>query len=320
LLLLASCQARPSAELIQRSQPLFGTFVTIAVYSPDHDKAQRAISDAFAEFHRIDRVLSLHRSDSELSRINSSAAAGPVAVSQELFTVLEKSLEVARATDGSFDPTIRPLVDLWGFIWKEYRLPTDAELASVLPKVNYQHVALDPGARTVRFLRSGISLDFGGIGKGYAVDCAIEKLRARGIANAMVRAGGDIHVIGAPPGKSHWPVQIENPGKKGARQQLRLRDAAISTSGNYENFFVIDGKRYSHILNPRTGLPISDVIACSVIAPTCTESDVYSTAFFVYGPDKTMAKYGDQYAVGFTLSSGEGYRKISNPLLEALSD
>ncbi len=221
--------------------------------------------------------MSIHRANSELARVNANAATNAVVVSPELFAVLQLAQEISRQTDGAFDMTIRPLADLWGFIWKQYRLPTAEELERALPLVNFRHIHLDPVNHSVRFQKPGVSIDLGGIGKGVAVDWAIEQLQALGITNAMVKAGGDLRVSGAPPDKSHWTVQIEDPQKQGSRVNIPLRDAALSTSGNYENFFEVNGRRYSHILNPRTGLPIEGLAACTVIAPTCAESDAFSS-------------------------------------------
>jgi thiamine biosynthesis lipoprotein len=171
-----------------------------------------------------------------------------------------------------FDVTTRPLADLWGFIWKrDYRFPTQRERDGVLARVDFNLVQLDPVAKTVRFRQPGVSIDLGGIAKGYAVDRAIERLRAMGIERALVKAGGDLRVIGAPPGKPAWTVQLEDPRMSGAREEIPLRDAALSTSGDYENYFEYEGRRYSHILNPRTGFPVEGVVACTVIAPTCID-------------------------------------------------
>jgi thiamine biosynthesis lipoprotein len=161
---------------------------------------------------------------------------------------------------------------------------------------------LDAEKCTVHFLGPGISLDLGGIAKGYAVDCAVEKLRSVGVTNAMVKAGGDLRVMGAPPGKTNWIVQLEDPRKEGRRTKIPLRDAALSTSGNYENYFEIDGVRYSHILNPRTGWPVQGIVACTVIAPTCMESDALATACFVYGVEKSLEKFGARFPMRFTLT------------------
>ncbi len=255
--------------------------------------------------------MSLHRPDSELSRLNASNAISPrpaapdaptaIRVSPDLFNVLSHAQEIAAQTAGSFDITIRPLADLWGFIWKEYRLPTEAELKEVLPRVNHRFLELHSADRTVRFTRPGVSLDLGGIAKGYAVDCATAKLHALGITNAMIKAGGDLRVIGAPPGQTHWIVQLEDPGKQGRRFPVRLRDAALSTSGNYENFFEINARRYAHILDPRTGLPVPDIAACTVIAPTCMESDAWATALVVLGVEQSLSKFGGRLPIRFTL-------------------
>jgi thiamine biosynthesis lipoprotein len=277
-------------DLARRAQPLLGTYVVVSA----RGGSDASINAAFEEVRRIDRLMSLHRADSELSQLNEGKIR---TVSEDLCKVLAKAEEVSRLTEGSFDVTIRPLADAWGFIQKEYIVPTAAELAVTLPRVNYRLVQLDPAACTVRFLREGVTIDLGGIAKGYAVDCAIEKLRSLGVTNAMVRAGGDLRVMG------EWEVQIEDPNKRGKRTAVRLKDAAISTSGNYENYFKVDGKRYSHILDPRTGMPVEGVAACTVIAPTCMESDALATALFVYGPKRTQKRFGNTIDVRFSLAA-----------------
>jgi thiamine biosynthesis lipoprotein len=320
-LLAAGCSTLPSrraAEPIRRSQPLLGTFVVVTVYTPSKERAHAAINAAFDEIRRVDSVFSIHRPDSELSRVN--ATQGPIAVSQELFAVVARALEIARQTDGAFDPTVRPLVELWGFLWKEHRFPSSNELASTLPHVDYRFVELDAARRTIRFLTNGVSLDLNAIAKGYAVDCAVEKLRSLGITNAMVRAGGDLRVIASPPSETAWTVQLEDPSNRGARPIIKLRDQALSTAGSYENFFIRDGKRYSHVLNPRTGLPVESIASCSVIADTCMESDAWSTALFVLGPDRVLQKFGSQIPVLFgTWTTGDAmefWRSPSFPPVE----
>ena len=276
-------------DVVRRAQPLLGTYVVISATGAN---ANEAISAAFDEIKRIDSLMSLHRGDSELSKVNAREVK---TVSEDLYKVLAKAQEISKLTEGSFDVTIRPIAELWGFIRKEYRVPSQAELTMARSKVGYRFVQLDSTRRSVEFLREGASIDLGGIAKGYAVDCGIEKLRSMGITNAMVRAGGDLRVMG------DWPVQIEDPEKQGRRTTMRLKDAAISTSGNYENYFKVDGKRYGHILNPRTGMPVEGVASCTVIAPTCMESDALATALFVYGPEKTRKRFGDSIDVRFTL-------------------
>jgi FAD:protein FMN transferase len=289
---------------------LLGTYVTVSAYGADASQLNEAISAAFDEFRRVDALLSIHRPDSELSKLNERAAFEAVPVSEELFRVLELAQHIALETEGAFDVTIRPLTQLWGFIWKEYRLPEKAELNQALARVDFRNVELHKDRRTVRFLRQGVSLDFGGIGKGYAVDCAMEKLRAMGIERAMVKAGGDLRVLGLPPGESFWEVQLEDPSKRADRPVVRLREGALSTSGNYENFFVVDGQRYSHIIDPRTGLPVQGVAACTVIARTCMESDAWATACFVYGPERSLEKFGERLAMRFVLTNAKEIEPI----------
>lgn len=293
LCLAIGCKATKT-EPTRRSQPLLGTFVVITAYGPDG-----SISAAFDEIRRVELLMSLHRPDSELARVNAAAPREPIRVSEDLFYVVSNALDIARQTGGSFDPTIAPLTQLWGFLWKDHRLPAPAEIEPILPTVDYALVELDPEHRTVRFKTNGVTLDLNAIAKGYAVDCAIEKLRALGITNAMVRAGGDLRVIGAPPKEKHWFVQIEDPTKEGRRRTLKLRDAALSTSGSYENFFVAGGRRYSHILNPRTGMPVDGIASCTIVAPTCMQSDAWATALYVLGPESAIRQFGQDIPMLF---------------------
>ena len=310
-LLLVSCRTVSSPELIsvRRSQPLLGTFVVITAYGHDAQALNTAVTAGFNEVRRIDALMSLHRPDSELVRLNESAANGPVTVSPELFEVIFAGQQIAHATGGAFDLTVRPLVDLWGFIWKDHRLPSSAELAAALPKVGYQLVTLEPATRRVSFKRPGVSLDLGGIGKGYAVDAVIRKIRELGVARALVRAGGDLRVLGLPPKADYWEVQLEDPARKGRRTLIRLREGAVSTSGDYENFFIVDGQRYSHIVNPKTGLPTREVVACSVAAPTCMESDAWATAACVMGVEKSLELLQPRYALRFRARDEKGRQR-----------
>jgi FAD:protein FMN transferase len=284
---------------VQRSQPLLGTFVTITAFGGDEAQTQKAVSAAFDEVRRVDLLLSVHKTNSETARLNARAAAAPVEVSPEMAFVLSKAIEIARRTERAFDATVGPLAQLWGFIWKEYRLPRSEELERVLPLVNYRNVTIETNGAMVRvsFGKAGMFLDFGGIGKGYAVDRAIGILHERGVTNAMVKAGGDLRVIGRPPGKEGWEVQVEDPSKQGKRTTIVLREGALSTSGNYENFFEVGGRRYSHIIDPRSGMPVGGIVSCTVTANTCIESDAYATAFFVMGAERALTEFGDEFGI-----------------------
>jgi thiamine biosynthesis lipoprotein len=291
---------------VRRSQPLLGTFATITAFGAGRERVNDAITSAFDEFKRVDALMSEHRGDSEITRVNTRAAAEAVTVSSDLMRVLDAAQRIAVETDGAFDVTVRPLTDLWGFIWKEHRLPSADELQRALPLVGHGRLKLDARTSVVRFERVGMSLDLGGIAKGFAVDCAIERLRALGVTNAMVKAGGDLRVTGLPPGSDHWEVQIEDPTKEGRRALIRLRSGALSTSGNYENYFEVNGRRYAHILNPRTGMPVEGVASCTVLAPTCMETDAWATALFVLGPDEALRKFGSRFAMQFVIPHARG--------------
>ena len=313
--LLAGCQwaAIDDARPVTRVQPHLGTLVSITAYGPDRAALQPAIDAAFAEIRAVDKLLSIHRVDSELAALNKVGGKRPAMASPELFAVLQDALAIARQTDGAFDPTIRPLADLWGFIKKDgYRLPTDAELRAVLPKVGWRKVTLAPAHCLVRFSAPGVSIDPGGFGKGYAVDRAIDRLRAMGVKNAMVKAGGDLRVIGLPPGADHWIIRLEDPQKRGFRVSIPLRDGALSTSGNYENFFEVDGKRYSHILDPRTGLPVQGMASCTVTAHTCLQTDALATACFVLGKEESLKRFGQKIGIRFVLENNGNLTTVTS--------
>jgi len=300
--------ADPRIQQIRRSQPKLGTFVTITAFGLDRAALLAAMDAAFAEFDRVDELMSIHRADSELSALNRAAGQGEVAVSEDLFQVLQAAQSIHQRSGGAFDVTIRPVADLWGFIWKVHRLPTEAELRSALAKVGFEKVILNPQTLGVRITEPGVSIDLGGIAKGYAVDRAVERLKSMGVSSAMVKAGGDLRVLGLPPGEDHWQVQLEDPDKRGRRMALRMKSGALSTSGDYENFFDVEGRRFSHILNPRDGMPVEGVAACTVLAPTCMESDALATTFFILGEDQASRRYGRQYPALFVLRTSAGLK------------
>jgi len=305
-LLLAGCQSQlPRIETHQpvtRLQPHLGTFVSITVFA-EPQIAQAAINAAFEEFRVADRLLSVHRNDSKLAKVNKGEPINP-----ELKLILNQALAISQETKGAFDPTIRPLADMWGFIKKErYRLPSADELRPVLPLVDYRKVNIKNNQ--LEFGVKGMSIDSGGFGKGYAVDRAIEALEKAGIKNAMIKAGGDLRVIGLPHGKTHWTVFIEDPKKKGNRLPIHLRGGAMSTSGNYENFFIEKGKRYGHLLDPRTGQPIEGIGSCTLVAPTCFESDAFATAACVLGVEKSRELLSQRYGMRFILLPDKGVAK-----------
>lgn len=274
----------PAAGPVRRARVLMGTTLEITAFGPD---AAEAIGAAMDEVARLESILSHFRDDSELSRAVVAAVKGPVPIGDDLFACLFACERFWRASEGAFDPTVAPLVEAWGFKGGTGRMPTDGDLASALALVGFGHVHLDAERRTLAIDRDGVRLDLGAIGKGYAVDRAVDVLRARGIATALVNFSGNMRAIGTPTGTDGWPVLLRHPrDPEGSLGVVFLRDRAISTSGDYEKSFEVGGKRYHHILDPRTGRPSETACAATVLAPTATDADALSTTLCVLGPDR----------------------------------
>jgi thiamine biosynthesis lipoprotein len=259
----------------------------IVAYGEDAGALPGIVEAAFDEVDRIDRLMSHYKPESPLSRLNREAADRAVAVEPELFDFIAESLRYSRDSDGAFDVTVGPLMKAWGFFRGGGRIPAEGELAELRQRVGYRHVVLDPTARTIRFDRPGVELDLGGIAKGYAVDRAVVVLRARGVAAALVSAGGStVFGLGAPPGSMAWEVGIQDPADTGANAlTVKLRDRALSVSGSYEKSFEHDGVTYSHIMDPRTARPVQGMLSVAVLSATGTEGDALDDALFVRGVD-----------------------------------
>lgn len=264
-----------------------GTAVRAEVWHEDRAVGEGAIAAVMEEMRRIDTTMSPYKPESDLSRINQRAAREPVKISREMFDLIARSLEVSKLTDGAFDITFSSV----GYLY-DYRkgvAPSEREIARALPGINYRHVQLDARTSTIRFARDGVRIDLGGIAKGHAVDRSIDILKRRGVANALVSAGGDTRVLGDHRGRP-WMVAVRDPRRRdGMVAVLPLTDAAISTSGDYERYFEADGKRYHHILNPRTGKSVTGVRSVSIIATDATTTDGLSTSVFVMGRERGMA-------------------------------
>lgn len=279
---------------LKQTRFIMGTFAEISVYSDVEETAGRAIEEALDEMERMDRIMSNYKDDSQLSRLNKTAGKSPVPCDGELLDVIEQSQHYSELSGGAFDITVSPVIALWGFFHEEGHIPSKEEIAGLLPAVSYKNVVIrksnDPKkAGMVFFKDTQTQIDLGAIGKGYAVDKALEVIKKYGIDNACINLGGNIYVLGAPPGKKAWNVGVQHPRKNDEiLGYLELKGEATATSGDYERFFEINGERYSHIIDPRTGWPVngSGTIAVTVIAPTGTQVDALSTSIFVLGPEK----------------------------------
>lgn len=273
-----------------------GTTVAIYLYASTRARAAELFEVAFQEIDRVEEALSTYRPTSEISRINGTAAREPVVTDPEVFGLLERALDYSRLTGGAFDITVGTLVRSWGFFRNDGHYPSPDELATARAKVGWRQVALDRATRTVRFLTPGIELDLGGIGKGFALDRAALILRRHGVTAALLGAGqSSYYAIGAPPDAEGWRVVIPDPRDPDrALSTVWLRDRSLSTSGNAQKFFELDGRRYSHIIDPRTGEPATGTLRVTVTARTAEQGDVLSTALFVLGPERA-ARLVEQY-------------------------
>jgi FAD:protein FMN transferase len=262
-----------------------GSAFSVAVYGDDRTRMEEAVDASFEEVRRLDQLLSNYKPESELSEVNRSAAERPVQVTPELFDLLSACVEYSRESEGAFDITVGPLMKVWGFYKGTGRLPHRAEVRTALERVGFRNILLDRAGRTVRFARSGVELDPGGIGKGYAVDRMVEVLKQYGIRTGLVSASGSsIYAMGAPPGDKGWRVNIRDPkDEQKSVAEVYLKDESMSTSGNYEKFFRAEGKIYSHIMDPRTGWPAQGVLSVSVIAPRTLDSEAWTKPLFVNG-------------------------------------
>lgn len=268
-----------------------GTLARIVVYAPDGETAARAVRAAFDRIRKLDTALSDYRSDSELNRLCHQAGTHPVPVSPDLFRILVQSQDLAAASEGAFDITARPVINLWRRARRQRAIPEAESLSEALLLVGYQNLKLDAKKRTARLAKPGMLLDLGGIAKGYAADEAIKSLKQAGIDRALVALGGDIAVSQSPPGKKGWTIEIATANFKVEAKipSLLLSQAGVSTSGDAEQFVEIDGIRYSHIIDPRSGKALTGRRSVTVVAKSATHSDGLATAVSVLEAESGIA-------------------------------
>jgi len=277
----------PEKDLIryEDSRVSMACTYSIVVYGSELEQLRQIVNDALDEVDRIDRLMSHYKKESQLSRVNQQAAYKPVQIDSELFDFLEECLRYSRQSDGAFDITVGPLMKAWGFFRGEGRMPKKSELAAALSNVGYRKVILDKREMTVLFEKAGVELDLGGIAKGYAVDRVVKLLKERGIGRALVSAGGStIYGLGSPPDSPGWEIQVQDPvDQRKFVGTISLNNSALSVSGSYEKFFEMNGVRYSHIMDPRTGMPVQGVLSVLVITQTGTAGDALDNVFYVLG-------------------------------------
>lgn len=280
---LVPCARNVSNELkrYEASHTAMGTEFTVVAYGQDVRLLAETVEEVFQEIDRIDKQMSNYKPESELSLINREAASRAVRVEPSLFALIQKSLQYSEDTGGAFDITVGPLMKAWGFFRGEGRVPSPGELHAVLVHVGYQHVKLDPANRTIHFDVPGIELDLGGIAKGYAVDRAVSILRENGVTAALVSSGmSSIYALGAPPDEEGWKIILRDPFDSTVPADVvYLKNFSMSTSGNYNKFFKLGGKTYSHIMDPHTGMPVENMLSTTVFVANATDSDALSKLY-----------------------------------------
>jgi len=283
VLLVSSCN--PRTNIYKRSQLLMGTIVEITVAAKNEQKADEAITAAFREIGRLETIMSTYKPESDISRVNAAAGIHPVKVDKDLILAVKKSLQFADLSGGAFNIAIGPAIDLWNVTESE-DIPTPAELAVIRPLTDYKNVIVNENDGTIFLTKKGMRINLGGIGKGIAADYAHKILKTNGISSGIIAVAGDLHAIGKKPDGSKWTIGITHPREKDSTvAKVHLQDSAISTSGDYERFFMKNGVRYHHILSPETLYPSKGFQSVSVMARDSTTTDALSTAIFAMGPE-----------------------------------
>lgn len=278
---LTICHKKPS--IYRYSRILLGTVINITIISDSEDKAVKTSEQAFMEIERIENLMSPYRTTADIYKLNKYAYKRSVKVSEETFSLIKKSYEISEITNGSYDITFASLSHIWNFKKKDFSPPSEYIVNKLLPSFDYHNLILDPVNSAVEFRKKATKIGLGGIAKGYAIKKGIHVIRKAGIKNAILEAGGDVQVLGDKYNQD-WKIGLRHPRKDDLILSIGLKDMdSIATSGDYERFRMYRGKRYHHILNPKTGFPAETFSSVSVISKDPTDADIFATAFFVMG-------------------------------------
>lgn len=285
-----------------------GVGARIVLYCEDEPSARNAARSVYGRLNELDSVLSDYRIDSELMQLCRAAGGKSKLVSKDLLNILLRAQEISVASDGAFDITVGPVVELWRATRAGGIFPNTAAINKAMTWVGWENIIIDRSARSVQLKLQGMKLDLGGIGKGYAVDEAMKTLAEVGIKSCLVDLGGDIAVGAPPPGKKAWIVLVNVGSDTKATMKLLCKNSGIATSGDSEQFLKSDGKRYSHIIDPRTGMALTKRIAVTVVAKDCTTADALASAISVLGPTqaKMLLKHFPQAFVQITFEAADG--------------
>ena len=275
-------QSSTTVQTLSLGRLLMGTVVENEANHPDLSIARQAVEASLERMVEVDRLMSIFRPDSEVSRANRLAATRPVPVGQATFGVLQEAQRIARMSRGAFDVTIHPLMQLWRSVTKENRIPSRGEMEAALASVAHADLSLDAAQRLVRFRQPGMGVDLGGIAKGYAVDAAAEALKRHGVNSGLIDAGGDLRVVGQNRQGGSWRVGLRHPlAPSRLLLSILVEDEAVATSGNYFRYFTAAGRRYGHLLRPRTGTAADAPLSATVVAKSAMRADGLATAAMV---------------------------------------
>jgi thiamine biosynthesis lipoprotein len=281
LCLFVGCERNAGPARVSRAREIMGTFATLTAIAPDETTAAAAVEAGYARLEDVNRLMSDYIAESEIGQLNQQPAGEPLSLSPETLRCLQRAIEVSHLSGGAFDVTCRPLVALWRASGREGRLPSEQDLADTRSHVGVDKITLNAEAGTAARTADGVQVDLGGIAKGYALDLAAEAMRNTGANSALVDVGGDVLAIGANAAGRPWRVGIKHPFREGIYAVLELSDRAVATSGVQQRFYEIDGKRYSHIIDPRTGWPAEQAPSVTVIAADGLTADAWATVFSV---------------------------------------
>nr|WP_082994889.1 FAD:protein FMN transferase [Aquimarina megaterium] len=261
-----------------------GSRFDITVVEKDKTTANQSIDIAVEEIQRIEKLISSWDKNSQTSLINNNAGINPVKVDAELFDLIFRAIQISKLTDGAFDISYASMDRIWKFDNSMKEMPSEEEIKASVARVGYKYIVLDKKKSTVFLTQKGMKIGFGAIGKGYAADKAKNLLISKGVKAGIINASGDMNTWGKQPDESEWKVAITNPlNKNNAFALLPVVEKAVVTSGNYEKYVILDGKRYSHIIDPRTGYPSTGIVSATVFAPKAELADALATSVFVMG-------------------------------------
>ncbi|MBD1430751.1 MULTISPECIES: FAD:protein FMN transferase [Sphingobacterium] len=301
-----------SDVLVERNVTLMGSQFQITIVAKDSSTANQHIDLTIAEIERIENLISEWRPYTQVSEVNRNAGIKPVKVDKELFDLTHRALEYSKISNGAFDISTAAMDKVWKFDGSMTEKPSEEIIQKSIEKVGYEHIILDSVQSTIFLAKEGMKIGFGSIGKGYAADKGRELMQTLGIKSGIVNASGDIATWGKQPNGKPWRIGINNPfSKKSIAKILKLKNSAVATSGSYEKYVEIDGKRYAHIINPKTGYPSTGLTSVTIYGPSAEFANALSTSIMVLGEKegKKLAKKYPKYNFLFITDKGKIIKK-----------